>query len=154
MNISGIQSGQGPMRGQGPSPEERLNHLVEKIESGDIDTEKLQEKLTHRFGEDADGIVAEDGSVDIESMKELFASHAPQGGPPPQGEGHGGMMPPPPPPPPEGGDLQSKLIEMFGEETTAGFFNEDGDLDFDALMTALQENMPEEQTGSLLSVQA
>ncbi|MBB1486054.1 hypothetical protein [Oceanospirillum sediminis] len=153
MNISGIQSGQGPMRGQELSPEERLNNLVEKIESGDIDTDKLQEKLTHRFGEDADGIVSEDGSVDIESMKELFASQAPQGGPSPQGQGQGGMMPPPPPPPEEG-DLQSKLTEMFGEETTAGFFNEDGDLDFDALMAALQENMPEEQTGSLLSVQA
>ncbi len=152
MNISGINSSQMPMRGQGPSPEERMNKLVEKIESGDIDTDKLQERLSERFGEDATGIVADDGSVNIDGLKELFANNAPQGGPPPHGQG--GM---PPPPPPQGGEAASfeeNLIEMLGEETVSGLKDENGQFDFQALIETLQANEVDSPVGSLFSAQA
>ncbi len=155
MSINGVQSvGQNQMQEmrKPPSPEELAGRMSQSIEDGDIDLDSLVENLTERFGEDASSIVADDGSLDMDALTNLLAENAPQG---PGGQPQGGMGGMPPPPPPQGmastEELETKLLEEYGEEATSAVFTEDG-IDFEALKSLLTSSESQE-TGFLLDVE-
>lgn len=50
----------------------RLDRLRVQVEAGDVDTARLQQRLSAVFGEDADGIVGEDGSVDFDRLQSFI----------------------------------------------------------------------------------
>jgi len=50
----------------------RLDRLRAQAEAGELDTAKLQERLRSVFGDDGEGIVGEDGSVDFERLQNLI----------------------------------------------------------------------------------
>jgi hypothetical protein len=52
--------------------ERRVERLQERVEAGKVDLEKLQERLTKKFGEEAVGIVGIDGTVDYDAIKQLI----------------------------------------------------------------------------------
>ncbi|MEE9250905.1 MAG: hypothetical protein V3U93_07230, partial [Alphaproteobacteria bacterium] len=54
------------------SAQEQLNHSKERVEAGEIDTVTLQERLEIRFGEAAEGIVGEDGTIDFEKLESVI----------------------------------------------------------------------------------
>ena len=45
------------------------DRLQAQAEAGELDTAKLQERLRSVFGDDGEGIVGEDGSVDYERLQ-------------------------------------------------------------------------------------
>lgn len=49
----------------------RLERLRAQVVAGDLDTAKLQRQLTSAFGEEAEGIVGEDESVDFQRLREF-----------------------------------------------------------------------------------
>lgn len=51
------------------SAQEQLNHSKERVEAGEIDTAEFQKRLEIRFGEAAEGIVGEDGTIDFEALR-------------------------------------------------------------------------------------
>ncbi len=156
MNISGAQQSgfqQGPMRmGPPPSAEDRTNRIMQGIEDGKIDVNELQERLTNDFGDAAADIVSEDGTVDTEALTELFANNKPQGGPPPHGEG--GMPPPPPPSDEQKANFEANLVELLGEDTVSGLKDDDGRIDFSALIETLQDYQMDSPVGSLFTAEA
>ncbi|WP_028299253.1 hypothetical protein [Oceanospirillum beijerinckii] len=157
MNISGVQqssfqSGQMRMPGPPPSAEDRVDRIMQGIEDGEIDVSELQERLTHDFGDAAEGIISEDGTVDTEALTELFANNQPQGGPPPQGEG--GMPPPPPPSDEQKANFEANLVDLLGEDTVSELKDNEGRIDFSALIETLQDYQMDSPVGSLFSAEA
>lgn len=157
MSINSVQSiGQSQMHEmrKPPSPEEMAERMAQSVEDGDIDLDSLVANLTDRFGEEASGIVAEDGTLNVEALTELLAANAPEG-PGMGGQPPGGMGEMPPPPPPQGmaspEELEAKLVEEYGEEAASAVFTEDG-IDFEALKSLLTSSEAQE-TGFLLDVE-
>jgi len=114
--------------------EERLQSLESAVESGDVDIETVRQQLEDRFGEEAaNEVIQEDGSLDIDKLRELIESQSP---------------PPPPPPPMEGqgqasntvdtAAIEQYLQEQFGEAAD-GVVGEDGTINFDKLIALLDE---------------
>ncbi len=67
---------------QGNSPtdiqdfaQRRVDHLREKVEAGDIDPQKLQDRLYARFGDKAGNVISDDGVVDFDKLQGLIATH-------------------------------------------------------------------------------
>lgn len=143
----------------------RTAKLERAIDSGEIDTAKMQEQLQSVFGDSINDAFGEDGSVDVEKLEEIMQSQmgsmpgGMEGMPPPGGmggmEGMEGMPPPPPPPDGMGGmsgssmssgssinteDFQTQLIEMFGEEAE-GIVKEDGTIDTEKLSELAEAKM-------------
>jgi hypothetical protein len=110
----GLQQMQSPP--QMPNPDEMLDKGIQKLEdnisSGKVDTEELASKLADRFGDKADGIVGEDGSVDFDKLKSLLTRD-------------------------RNDKLKEGLTKQFGEEAAAGAFNEDGSINEDSLKSLL-----------------
>jgi len=52
--------------------ERRVDHLEARLEAGKLDTATLEKRLEARFGEAAQGIVSEDGSVDFDALEKLI----------------------------------------------------------------------------------
>jgi hypothetical protein len=50
----------------------RVEHLKDKVDNGEIDLEKLQARLQFRFGDAANGVVGDDGSVDFKRLEDLI----------------------------------------------------------------------------------
>lgn len=139
--------------------QDRTSRLQEGIDSGKIDTAKLQEKLESEFGDAVSEFFGEDGSVDVEGLDEFMQSQMgsveggmPPGGMPPGGMPPGGMPPGGMPPggmPPDGSEstdftldteeLQANLIEEFGEDAE-GIVSEDGEIDVEKLKLLFEEN--------------
>lgn len=156
MNISGVQQSgfqSGPMRmGSPPSAEDRTNRIMQGIEEGKIDVNELQERLSNDFGDAAADIVSEDGTVDTEALTELFANNKPQGGPPPHGEG--GMPPPPPPSDEQKANFEANLVDLLGEDTVSELKDDEGRIDFSALIETLQDYEMDSPVGSLFTTEA
>lgn len=153
MNISGSLSVATQTPHKAPDPQERLTHLIERIESGDIDTDKLQERLSRDFGDAAQGIVSEEGDVNIDELKTLLTNNPPLEKPPHKRQelsADSGMIPPPP----RAEDLTGKLVDLLGEDTASSFINAEGHIDFDTLFSVLKENMPAAENGTLVSIKA
>ncbi len=114
MNIEALSGGQSlfQMMGAGgagrqgpPSSEDIAAKMTDALESGNVDGAEIQSRLSERFGEDADGILQEDGSLDTDKLASLLDANRPDvsGGKPP---GVGGK--------PEGvGDEGSETSEML-----------------------------------------
>lgn len=155
MSINSVQSiGQSQMQEmrKPPSPEEMAERMAQSVEDGDIDLDSLVANLTDRFGEEASGIVAEDGTLNVEALTELLAANAPEGPGGMGGQPPGGMGEMPPPQgmaSPE--ELEAKLEEEYGEDAASAVFTEDG-IDFEALKSLLTSGEAQE-TGFLLDVE-
>ena len=52
----------------------RVDRLRQRVETGELDATRLQERLSAAFGETADDIVGEDGSLDTETPPELITT--------------------------------------------------------------------------------
>ena len=76
MGASGVGR-QGP-----PSGDDIAAKMNEAISSGNVDGAQIQSRLSERFGEDADGILLEDGSLDTEKLSSLLEANRPDGPPP------------------------------------------------------------------------
>ncbi len=50
----------------------RIARLRERVDAGQVDLAKLQERLTAKFGDDAKGIVGIDGTIDYDAIKSLM----------------------------------------------------------------------------------
>jgi len=85
----------------------RVDHLREKVESGDIDPQKLQDRLSTRFGEVADSVVGEDGVIDFEKLQGLITTQ-------------------------QASKLQDRLENWFGDDAK-GVVGPDGTIDRDRL---------------------
>lgn len=158
MSINSVQSiGQQQMHEmrKPPSPEKIAERMAQSVEDGDIDLDSLVANLTDRFGEEASGIVAEDGTLNVEALTELLAANAPEGPGGMGGQPPGGMGEIPPPPPPQGmaspEELEAKLVQEYGEEAASAVFTKDG-IDFEALKSLLTSGEAQE-TGFLLDVE-
>lgn len=111
--------------------------------------EDLLEKVREDFGDEAaEGILAEDGSVDMDKLKELLEENGievPQGGM--RGPGGPGGPPPGGPPPSsseESEDEESileRLTAQFGEDSSSEVTNEDGSIDYEKLASYLMEHL-------------
>jgi hypothetical protein len=84
-----------------------VDRLERRLEAGKLDTGALEERLEARFGEAADGIVGEDGSVDFERLETLIVET-------------------------RSSELQDRLTERFGE-AAEGVVSADGTVDKDRL---------------------
>ena len=89
------------------TPQKPLERFMERVESDEFDGARFQHRLEARFGDAAEGIVGEDGSVDFEQLKVLISGQ-------------------------NGARLQERLIERFGEDA-AGIVGEDGTIDREKL---------------------
>ncbi len=99
----------------------RVDHLREKVEAGDIDPKKLQDRLISRFGDVAGNVVGEDGVIDFEKLEGLITSQ-------------------------QAAKLQDRLESWFGDDAR-GIVAPDGVIDkdrFQALHT--EENIGRLQT--------
>jgi hypothetical protein len=92
MNIEALSGGQSLFQMMGasgagrqgpPSGEDIAAKMNEAISSGNVDGAEIQSRLSERFGEEADGILQEDGSLDTEKLSSLLGANRPDG--PPQG---------------------------------------------------------------------
>ncbi len=91
MNIEALSGGQslfqtlgagGAGRQAPPSGDEIAAKVNDAIKSGSVDGSEIQFRLSERFGEDADGILQEDGSLDPEKLSSLLEANRPEGPPP------------------------------------------------------------------------
>ena len=112
-------SGMNRMQGPPPSPppqenmEDKLSQLETAVDSGEIDTDELAVKLSEAFGEDAEGIVSEDGEVDFAALSELLIADRTE-------------------------KLTTDLTEKFGEDA-AQFVTDAGEVDHEGLSAYLEE---------------
>ena len=109
--------GMRPMQGPPPGPPPGGNpveELEEAYESGEIDTEELSAKLTSVFGEDADGIISEDGEVDFSALSSLIGEKRSE-------------------------EMSADLVEKFGEDA-AQFVSDTGEIDHEGLKSFLEES--------------
>lgn len=90
MNIEALSGGQAlfQMMGSGgagrqgpPSGDDIAAKMNEAISSGNVDGAEIQSRLSERFGEDAERILQEDGSLDTEKLSSLFEANRPAGPP-------------------------------------------------------------------------
>lgn len=91
----------------------RVDHLREKVEAGDIDPQKLQDRLLARFGEAAGNVVGSDGRIDFDQLQSLITTQ-------------------------QATKLQERLESWFGDDAQA-IVSPDGKIDqakFNALHTA------------------
>jgi|GEM_PF-4264959 len=74
----------GARGGKPPTADEMAAKMGEAVESGTVDSAEMQSRLSERFGEEADGIILADGSLDTEKLSSLVesAKASGQGGPP------------------------------------------------------------------------
>ncbi len=93
--------------------QEQLNYPKERVEAGEIDTAKLQKRLEIRFGEAAEGIVGEDGTVDFEKLESLIREQRVS-------------------------QLQDLLEARFGEDAE-GIVGADGTVDSEKLESLIRE---------------
>ena len=133
-NISGFNMGfQGTMpgmAGMGNSPfaDELVTQILEQLDSGELDTDTLSQRLENNFGEDAQGIITE-GSIDESALSALLEQNIPK---PSDFRGSQvGMMNRQDTPTME--NLQSMLNERFSSDQVEGVFNADGSLNIDEL---------------------
>ncbi len=83
----------------------RVEHLREKVLSGDIDADRLQRRLDAQFGEAAKGVTSGDGSVDFDRLQGLIAEQ-------------------------QASKLQDRLQTWFGDDAR-GIVSKDGTIDAD-----------------------
>ena len=135
MNVSAIGSAvadffSSPV--QKPQPGDIAADLASKVENGEIDPGKFAERLQNRFGERADGVVRQDGSVDVKTLSTLLESSAPL---PRQIPGHTQ------PSVHDGPEvLQTQLTEEFGPDAAAKVINADGKVNFSALVDLVSQD--------------
>lgn len=122
------QAAQRPSQLDLPPPPGPLEQLRDAIRSSDIDTEALSTRLTDAFGQGADGVISENGVVDLNALSSLIAEE-------------------------RATTTRSDLTARFGDEA-AGFVNDVGEIDQDGLRAladsrgqALREEDLEPQTG-------
>ncbi len=65
-----------------PSGDDIAARMNEAISSGNVNGAEIQSRLSERFGEDADGLLLEDGSLDTEKLSDLLEANRPDGPPP------------------------------------------------------------------------
>ncbi|MCE8000077.1 MAG: hypothetical protein HEP70_14560 [Rhodobiaceae bacterium] len=91
MNIEALSGGQSLFQMMGasgagrqgpPSGDDLAAKMNDAISSGNVDGAEIQSRLSERFGEDADGILQEDGSLDPEKLANLLEANRPDGPPP------------------------------------------------------------------------
>lgn len=91
MNIEALSGGQSLFQNLGvagsgrqgpPSGDDIAAKMNEAISSGNVDGAEIQSRLSERFGEDADGILQEDGSLDTDKLSSLLETSRPDGPPP------------------------------------------------------------------------
>jgi len=133
-NISGFNTGfpgkMPGMAGMGNSPfaDGLVNQILEQLDSGELDTDTLSQRLENNFGEDAQGIITE-GSIDESALSALLEQNIPK---PSDFRGSQvGMMNRQDTPTME--NLQSMLNERFSSDQVEGVFNADGSLNIDEL---------------------
>lgn len=90
MNIEALSGGQSLFQNLGvagsgrqgpPSGDDIAAKMNEAISAGNVDGAEIQSRLSERFGEDADGILQEDGSLDTEKLSSLLEANRPDGPP-------------------------------------------------------------------------
>lgn len=90
MNIEALSGGQSLFQNLGvagsgrqgpPSGDDIAAKMNEAISSGNVDGAEIQSRLSERFGEDADGILQEDGSLDTDKLSSLLEANRPDGPP-------------------------------------------------------------------------
>ena len=116
MQSMSSMSGMGKMQGPPPGPppgDDPVDKLEAAVASGELDTETLSAKLLDVFGEDAEGIVSDDGSVDFEALSGLIASERTE-------------------------TMTTDLVDKFGADA-AQFVSDTGEVDHKALGAFLQE---------------
>ncbi|MEL0111066.1 MAG: hypothetical protein VW835_04965 [Rickettsiales bacterium] len=128
----------------------RLERLRTQVVAGEVDTTRLQQRLTSALGEDAEGIVGEDGSVDFERLQSFIADQgsarllleltARLGDRVDVAEENGGV---------DGSAVRESIVdrsraiarerlrEEFGDDAQ-NFNNGDGSIDFEALREVLE----------------
>lgn len=154
MNVNATNAAGTGMQRPGPPDSDQLAaRMASSVVNGDISVEELQSHLTERLGiEDTSEIVDADGNLDVNKLSELLEDHRPQGP-----GGMGGAGGPPPPPPGKIEDTATVLTEALGADTVASATNEDGSLDMDTLLAALQSALSEQgdsAVGNLIDVSA
>lgn len=91
MNIEALSGGQSLFQMMGasgagrqgpPSGEDIAAKMNEAVSSDNVDGAEIQSRLSERFGEDVDGILQEDGSLDTEKLASLLEANRPDGPPP------------------------------------------------------------------------
>lgn len=91
----------------------RVDHLREKVEAGDIDPRKLQDRLLSRFGDAAGNVIGSDGTIDFDKLQGLITTQ-------------------------QATKLQDRLEGWFGKDAS-GIVSPDGTIDrekFEALHAA------------------
>lgn len=141
MDINALASADHAHRRPGPPDSDQLAaRMASSVANGDISVEELQTRLSDRLGiEDTSAIVGDDGNLDVSALAEVLEINKPTGPREPRGPGGPGGPPP-------GGrinDLATVLTEALGEETVSSATNEDGSLNMEALLDALQARLDE-----------
>jgi len=128
----------------------RLERLRTQVVAGEVDTTRLRQRLTSALGEDGEGIVGEDGSVDFERLQSFIADQgsarllleltARLGDRVDVAEENGGV---------DGSAVRESIVdrsraiarerlrEEFGDDAQ-NFINGDGSIDFEALREFLE----------------
>lgn len=155
-NLSSISS-TGTTAGRSSTRQAFIEKLEQKIQqdlnSGTISSSELQQKLTARFGDAANGVVQSDGTVDFAKLTSLLESAKPSGstgsGTPPsaadmvakiKSDIDSGTI--------TASDLQAKLTADFGDAAN-GIVGSDGTVDYSKLQTLLENNQPTGGPGAM-----
>lgn len=146
--IAGVRQSLAGLQNIQEHPIQQVERIKQALETGKLDTTQLQERLEARFGEAAQGIVSDDGSVDFESLEALIIEHRTtrleQKLEARFGERVDGLVG-------DGGrvdvealsalrtaKLQERLESHFGEDAQS-LVGEDGAIDFEGLVALLKE---------------
>ena len=107
----------GQFMGGAPPPPPATDEFVQQVEaaiqSGALDVDALEAKLISAFGDEAEGIVSEDGEVDYEALSSLLVEKTAE-------------------------RTAQHLTDKFGEDA-AQFVTEDGAVDHEGLVAWLDE---------------
>ena len=124
----------GPMP---PSADEVANQISDDLDSGRIDAEEIQARLVERFGDDAEGLINDDGSLDVEKLTSLMEEQRASGKAPP--------------PPPSSGQTEEEIATLESNQQALDALTgdeEEGISDF--LQQALDALTGEEEETSLV----
>jgi len=153
MNIGSTQ-GTGVFQfpnGKPPPPEHMAARMADRVASGEIESGELQARLEERFGEEASAVFTEDGAVDVEALTSLIGSNRASASGTNNGGNHRGIGPLRQISTTE--ELQAKLTDRFGEESSSTVFNEDGSVNFDQLISLVNSGR-EDKTGLMVDMSA
>lgn len=120
LSLPGIPSG---LPGLPQAAEQQVDRIEKRIEAGKLDTAALEQRLAERFGEDAVGIIGEDGRIDFDRLEKLIVET-------------------------RSTQLQELLISRFGE-AAAGAVGSDGSVDREQLTELFAQRRIEQILGRL-----